>query len=205
MIGRVGLSLILVVAVTPASVRPLSAQSRFGFEATLGFAGAGGDFGELMESGVPAEAIISYQSGQVRIGFMGNVVSYGLVSPYDEQHWWKVGLGGTVAWVAPTSGKIKPFVQGRITRVTVKPEGTGFGRAGDSFPSFDKAKGWEGGLAAGAEYWITPLFGFTLSGIFTSFETSDANMSDVSLPNIRSGTTLGARFGFVFKPLMMAR
>ncbi len=204
MIGQVGLSLILVVAVTPAYMRPLSAQSRFGLEATLGFAGAGGDFGELMERGVPAEAIISYQPGQVRIGFMANVVSYGLVSPYDEQNWWKVGLGGAVGWVA-SSTKIRPFVVGRLIRVTIKPEGEGFGRAGDSFPSFDKAKGWEGGVAAGVEYWVTPLFGFTASGLFTSFSTDDADLSDVGRSAISSGSTLGLRLGFVFTPLMMAR
>lgn len=199
-----GLAVIFAVVVFVSAQHDLSAQSRFGFEATLGFSGAGGDFGDLMESGVPAEGIFSYQTGQVRLGFVANVGSYALVSPFEDQTWWKVGMGGAVGWVG-SSTKIRPFVIGRLIRVTIKPEGEGFGRAGDSFPSFDKAKGWEGGVAAGAEYWVTPLFGFTASGVFTSFNTNDADLSDVGRSAISSGSTLGLRLGFVFTPLMMSR
>ncbi len=86
MIRWIRLAAVIFTVVVFVSVQhDLSAQSRFGFEATLGFSGAGGDFGDLMDSGVPAEGIISYQTGQVRLGFVANVGSYALASPFDDQ------------------------------------------------------------------------------------------------------------------------
>ena len=55
---------------------------------------------------------------------------------------------------------------------------------------------WEWGVAAGAELWVTPTFGFTTSGLLSSYSTEDADLSDVGLASINSGTSVGFRFGF---------
>ena len=94
MTRRTRLAVIFAVVVFGSLQHDLSAQSPFGFEATLGFSSAKGDFGDLMESGVPAEGIFWKQMGQVRLSFVANVGSYALVSPFDDETWWKVGLGG---------------------------------------------------------------------------------------------------------------
>ncbi len=191
---------IFTVAVIVSAQGDLSAQSRFGFEATLGYANTGGGYGTVMQDAVPAEAIITYGTGALKAGFVGNVASYTLVSAYDGQHWWKVGFAGSVTWFASTTSKFRPFVHARAGIINIKPEGEGFGRAGDSFPSITKITGWEGGVAAGAELWVTPKFGFTASGLFSSYSTKDADLSDVGLASINSGSGVGFRFGFVFKP-----
>jgi hypothetical protein len=54
-------------------------------------------------------------------------------------------------------------------------------------------------VAAGAHLWVTPKFGFTASGLFSSYSTGDADLSDVGLESINSGSGVGFRFGFVFK------
>ena len=196
MIHRVRLVLVLSIALFAPT---LQAQSKFGFEATLGYANTGGDYGTLMQDAVPAEAIITYGTGALRVGFVGNVASYTLVSAYDGQHWWKVGFAGSVTWFASTTSNFRPFVHARVGIINLKPEGEGFGREGDSFPSIDRI-GWEGGVAAGAELWVTPKFGFTASGLFSLYSTEDADLSDVGLASINSGSGVGFRFGFVFKP-----
>ena len=81
-----------------------------------------------------------------------------------------------------------------------RPECSSFGRVGDSFPSIDRIFGWEGGIAAGAEVWVTAKFGFTASGLFSSYSTKDADLSDVGITGISSGSGVGFRFGFVFRP-----
>ena len=199
MIRRAGLTLVLAIAVL-ATAPPLLAQSKFGFEATLGYASTGGGFADIMDQAVPAEAVVYYGSGALQATFVANVASFTLVPAYDGQNWWKVGFGAGATWFASTSSKFQPFVQARVGRVNLKPEGEGFGRVGDSFPSIDRIKGWEGAVAAGAHLWVTPKFGFTASGLFSSFSTDDADLSDVGLASISSGSGAGFRFGFVFKP-----
>ncbi len=200
MIRRAGLSLVLAVAFLATTATALPAQSKFDFEATLGYANTGGGYADIMDGAIPAEAVVYYGAGAVKAIFAANVASFGLVPAYDGQHWWKVGFSLGVSWFWSTSSKFQPFVQGRVGRVNLKPEGEGFGRVGDSFPSIDRIKGWEGAVAAGAHLWVTPKFGFTASGLFSSYSTGDADLSDVGLASINSGSGVGFRFGFVFKP-----
>ncbi len=194
------LALVLAIALLATTTTALVAQSKFGFEATLGYANTGGGYGTLMQDAVPAEAIITYGTGALKVGFVGNVASFTLVPAYDGQNWWKVGFAGSLTWFASTTSNFRPFVHARVGIINLKPEGEGFGREGDSFPSIDKIFGWEGGVAAGAELWMAPKFGFTVSGLFTSYSTDDADLSDVGLASINSGSGVGFRFGFVFKP-----
>ncbi len=200
MIRRAGLTLVLTVALFATTATALLAQSKFDFEANLGYANTGGGYADIMDGAIPAEAVVYYGSGAVKATFAANVASFGLVSAYGEQHWWKVGFSAGVTWFGSTSSKLRPFVQARVGRVNLKPEGEGFGRVGDSFPSIDRIKGWEGSVAAGAHLWVTPKFGFTASGLFSSYSTGDADLSDVGLEAISSGSGAGFRFGFVFKP-----
>ncbi len=200
MIQRVGRSLLFSIALFAPTSTTLQAQSTIGFEATLGYANTGGGYGTLMLDGAPAEAIVTFGTGSFRGGVVVNVASFSLVPAYDPEHWWKVGIAGSVTWFASTTSNFRPFLHARFGRINIKPEGEAFGREGDSFPSIDRIKGWEGGVAAGAELWVTPKFGFTTSGLFTSYFTEDADLSDVGLASISSGTGVGFRFGFVFRP-----
>ncbi len=197
---RAGLALAFAIALLATTTTALLAQSKFGFEATLGYVNTGGGYTTVMDDAIAGEAIITYGTGDLKVGFVGNVASYTLVSAYDGQHWWKVGFAGSLTWFASTTSNFRPFVHARVGIINLKPEGEGFGREGDSFPSIDKIFGWEGGVAAGAELWVAPKFGFTVSGLFTSYSTNDADLSDVGLASINSGTGVGFRFGFVFKP-----
>ncbi len=197
---RAGLALALAIALLATTTTAVLAQSKFGFEATLGYVNTGGGYATVMDDGIAGEAIITYGTGDLKVGFVGNVASYTLVSAYDGQHWWKVGFAGSLTWFASTTSNFRPFVHARVGIINLKPEGEGFGREGDSFPSIDKIFGWEGGVAAGAELWVAPKFGFTVSGLFTSYSTDDADLSDVGLASINSGSGVGFRFGFVFKP-----
>lgn len=200
MIRRAGLVPILAIGLLASLTAGAQAQSKFGFEATVGYANTGGGYSTIMKDAIPAEALITYGNGALKAAFSANVASFTLVSAYQGQNWWKVGFHGGVSWFATTTAKLRPFVHGRIGLINLKPEGTGFGRTGDSFPSITRIFGWEGGLAAGAELWVTPKFGFTASGLFTSYNTKDADLSDVGLEPISSGSGVGFRFGFVFKP-----
>ncbi len=197
---RAGLALAFAIALLATTTTALLAQSKFGFEATLGYVNTGGGYATVMDDAIAGEAIITYGTGDLKVGFVGNVASYTLVSAYDGQHWWKVGFAGSLTWFASTTSNFRPFVHARVGIINLKPEGEGFGREGDSFPSIDKIFGWEGGVAAGAELWVAPKFGFTVSGLFTLYSTDDADLSDVGLASINSGSGVGFRFGFVFKP-----
>ncbi|MCZ6755779.1 MAG: hypothetical protein O7E49_10750 [Gemmatimonadetes bacterium] len=200
MIRPAALAPILAIGLLATTAGVAEAQSKFGFEATVGYANTGGGYGALMDDAIPAEAIITYGTGNLKVGFVGNVASFTLVPTYDGQTWWKVGFAGSVTWFYSTSSKFRPFVHARAGIINLKPEGAGFGRVGDSFPSIDRIFGWEGGVAAGAELWVTPKFGFTASGLFSSYNTNDADLSDVGLEPISSGSGVGFRFGFVFRP-----
>ena len=197
---RAGLALVLAIAFLATTTTALLAQSKFGFEATLGSANTGGSYATVMQDAVPAEAIITYGTGAFQVGFVGNVASFTLVPAYDGQNWWKVGFAGSLTWFASTTSNFRPFVHARVGIINLKPEGEAFGREGDSFPSIDRIFGWEGGVAAGAEFWVVPKFGFTVSGLFSSYSTKNADLSDVGLASINSGSGVGFRFGFVFKP-----
>ena len=197
---RAGLAVVLAIALLATTSTALLAQSKFGFEATLGYANTGGGYATVMDDAIPGEAIITYGTGALKVGFVGNVASFTLVSAYDGQNWWKVGFAGSLTWFASTTSNFRPFVHARVGIINLKPEGEGFGREGDSFPSIDRVFGWKGGVAAGAELWVAPKFGFTVSGLFSSYSTDDADLSDVGLASITSGSGVGFRFGFVFKP-----
>ncbi len=200
MIRRTGLAPILTIGLLAATASVTEAQSKFGFEATLGYANTGGAYSAIMQDAIPAEAIATYGNGTLRVAFVANVASYSLVSAYEPQTWWKFGVSTGLTWFGSITSKFRPFLHGRVGMIHLKPEGEGFGRVGDSFPSIDRIRGWEGGFAAGAELWVTAKFGFTASGLFTSYSTEDADFSDVGLTGISSGSGVGFRFGFVFKP-----
>ncbi len=168
----------LILAVSAPDVRAQQEQrSGFGFSGLLGWSSIGGDYGELVTSGIPAEGAVWYQPRRWRFGLAIHVASYDVVEPFDNQSLSQVELDLFATFLFLRGSPVQPYVQGRVGATRLRPEGALFDPnppPPDVPPGENPAPsetGFVGGLALGAETWITKHLAVDLSAVFSAVST----------------------------------
>ncbi len=197
----------LILAINAPDVLAQQEHRRgFGFSGSLGWSTIGGDFGELLTSGIPAEGSIWYQPSWWRFGVSIHAASYSAVQPFQDQtiSQMEFQLFGTFLFLR--GNLVQPYAQVRAGATRWRPEGPLFDPnppPPDVPPGENPApgeNGFQGGLALGAEFWVTKNFGLDVAGLFSAFSTEEFDVPILGITGLSSGTELGFRAGFVWFP-----
>jgi len=181
-------------------------RNGFGFSGSLGWSTIGGDYSELITSGIPGEGSIWYQPSWWRVGVSLHVASYDVVEPFSDFSISQVEfqLFGTFLFLR---GKLfQPYAQVRAGTTRWRPEGPIFDPnppPPDVPPGENPAPGrdgFQGGLAIGSEFWITKNFGIDVGGLFSAFSTEELDVPGLGITGLKSGSELGFRVGVVWFP-----
>ncbi len=178
----------------------------FGFSGLVGWSTIGGDYGQLMNNAVTGEGSIWYQPSWWRFGATIHVASYSLIEPYTDQSVSQVEfqLFGTFLFLR--GSLVQPYAQVRAGLTRWRPEGPLFDPnppPPDVPPGETQApgrNGFQGGLAVGAEFWVTQNLGIDVGGLFSAFSTEDLDVPILGITGLGSGSELGFRAGVVWFP-----
>ncbi len=205
-----GLPLIAAALILAINTPDLLAQQEhrrgFGFSGSLGWSTIGGDFGELITTGIPAEGSIWYQPSWWRFGVSIHAASYSTVQPFQDQtiSQMEFQLFGTFLFLR--GNLVQPYAQVRVGATRWRPEGPLFDPnppPPDVPPGENPApgeNGFQGGLALGAELWVTKNFGLDVAGLFSAFSTEEFDVPILGITGLSSGTEIGFRVGVVWFP-----
>ncbi len=199
----IGAALLLAVN-APDVLAQQEQRSGFGFSGLLGWSSIGGDYGELLTSGIPAEGAVWYQPSRWRFGFAIHVASYDVVEPFDNQSVSQVELDLFATFLFVRGSPVQPYAQVRVGATRLRPEGALFdpnppppGVPPGENPAPSET-GFVGGLALGAETWITKNLAVDLSALFSGFSTQAFDVPVLGITDLSSGSTVGFRAGFVW-------
>jgi hypothetical protein len=187
---------------SPAEEKP----SRWGFTATLGYGGAGGDLSDLLEKPIGGDFNFFRQRGNWRYGLGLSFTSFKMKEPFqDEQEWGfqQTYLFGTRVFGSQRSA-IRPYIQLRAGLARLHPRSELFHfepppeDPGDS-PT-KPANGFSVGLVPGFEARLNRSLALDVSAQFDYFKVDDYDLSPVGLPPAGQGTKWEARIGLRWHP-----
>jgi len=195
---------------SPGSVQagaalPTERRPGWGLNTSLGFGGAGGDFGDLLEKPVAGDFNVFRNHGAWRFGIGLGFSSFTMKEPFQDEDEW--GFQRTYLFATRmlrSEGAVRPYVQvrGGLARLHPRSELFAFEpppeEPGDSPTT--PANGWTVGLVPGLELQLTESLALDLSGHFNWFNVSEYDLSPVGYPNASSGTTWEARVGLRWHP-----
>lgn len=186
----------------PAGAR--AQEQGLGFDFKMGYSQMGGDWGGVLEDGIDAEFNILYGLERLRLGWGFNWVSYGLVTRVGEvDSGSQVGLHLAVAYPFRQEGRIRPYVEGRLTwdRFRAEKHVEGFPdpeeEDGNNAPRY---AGWGGTGVVGV---LFPMWGDVLGDVSARYgwlHTAEADLEYLGLPAVDSGNRWGVRIGIVWYP-----
>jgi hypothetical protein len=196
--------------ITPPQTRPAPAPATerdpsWGLTFGLGFGGADGDFGDLLQKPVAGDFNIFRNHGKWRFGLGLSFTSFTMKEPYEDEDEW--GFQQTYLFATrmlKTEGTVRPYIQVRAGAARLHPRSELFAfspppeEPGDS-PT-KPANGWSGSLVPGVEIQLNKSLALDLSAQFTYFTASEYDLSPVGYPNASSGTSWEARFGLRWNP-----
>jgi len=191
--------------VQTAASPELQREPRWGLSTSLGFGGAGGDFGELLEKPVAGDYNIFRRYGKWRFGFGLSFTSLTMKAPYDQEPEWgfqETYLSATRLFGRP--GGVRPYLQlrGGLARLHPRSELFKFEpppeNKGDSPTT--PANGFSVALLPGIEIPINRSLAVDISGKFDYFSVDEYDLSPVGRPPASSGTKWEARLGVRWHP-----
>jgi hypothetical protein len=178
---------------------------RWGLTTALGFGGAGGDFGDLLQSPVAGDFNLFRNHGAWRFGLGLSFTSFTMPEPYEDEKEW--GFQQTYLFATRMlrqEGSVRPYLQLRAGAARLHPRSELFAfepppeEPGDS-PTHP-ANGWSAGLVPGVELQLNDSLALDLSAHINWFKVSEYDLSPVGYPNASSGTTYEARIGLRWHP-----
>lgn len=184
-VGSWCLKLAAVVALV-LSVAPASAQEGFGFRFGLGWQNPGGDLGEVLDGAVDGEFSLLIPFHFLRIG--GGVNWSSLPMDAADASWSQIRYHGLIAVPYRVTDRLRPYVEGRYTYRTFRPEdGRFYGAERQELRDFTPSGGgFEGTL--GLEVAVGRSTYLDLSGSVGQF-TLSPDLSEEGLGPIDSGTS----------------
>ncbi len=184
----------------------LTAQQGLGFEFSMGYQWVyGGDeYGELLDGGVDGEFVLSYTLGKLRYGIGSDWASYGMNEPFQKESWSNIASHLGVAFFPMQGRRVSPFVEVRLVNRRLRPEGDFLAEEepdeeGENTSEI-RVGGTSGALLAGAEVRMTDRWWAKVSGYWGRIDNSDADLSDIGLGAVDSGSVTGIRFGLFWTP-----
>ena len=204
----------VLAVIIPASVRAddtsapsIEHPAPWGFNATLGTGGAGGDFGNLLVKPITWDLSFFRQKGPWRFGVGVTFESFKMKDPYQDELEWgfqQVYLSG--ARVFNQKGKVRPYIKVHAGLAALRPRSELF-MMNPLPPDWEKGQatqarstGFAGGITPGLEFKISRAAFLDVSAGFTYFSVSDYDLSPVGQPPRGSGTAFEGRFGVTWFP-----
>jgi opacity protein-like surface antigen len=210
--GDVGLkhvSLLLVcLAASLLATSHLEAQDKFGFTGVLGWETVSGGASQVLDQGITGEFDIYYHFGHLRAGIGVNVVSYDAitdklppVAAELAQSISRVTLNFLVGYKFITDGPLRPYLEGRVGYVRLRPEWnywTNPGEPGENVE--DRETGVQYGLRGGLEVPFARKWSADISALWTGFSITEVEGNSAGLEDFDSGSTIGVLAGVSFYP-----
>jgi len=176
-------------------------------QAGLGYAGASGGYGEVLDNGGLFDFSLARASGSWRFGGGIQFGGLGMASPYgDELEWSRLEVFGSVRRVFHLPGDVRPYLELRPAAVRVQSRSALF----YDIPPEDVAAGHDAtpesngfGLTVrpGVEIGLTNGFGVDLAASYSRYRTSEYDLAQVGMAPASTGGEWGLRAGFSWQPL----
>ena len=200
----------LVVPLLAACLAPLPAsaqQQGLAFDLRMGHATLGGDWGEVLTSGVDAEVNLYYSfANNLRIGWGINQVSYDLVEELhteETESGAQVGMQFSAMYPYQLGERFWPYVEGRFTwdRFNAEGEVEGFPPPPEEGETVaPRYSGWGGTASVGLLVNITGRLYGDFSYRYGNFQTNDIDLGEYipGAPVVSSGSRYGFRMGLLW-------
>jgi opacity protein-like surface antigen len=210
--GDVGLKhdspLLVFLAASLLATSHLEAQDGFGFTGVLGWETVSGGASQVLDQGITGEFDVYYHFGHVRTGIGVNVVSYDAitdnlppVAAELAQSVSRVTLNLLLGYKFITDGPLRPYVEGRIGYVRLRPEWNYWTTPGEPGENVeDREKGVQYGLRGGLEIPFARAWSADISALWTGFSITEVEGNSAGLENFDSGSTIGVLAGVSFYP-----
>jgi opacity protein-like surface antigen len=210
--GDVGLKhsspLLIFLAISVLASSPVAAQDRFGFTGVLGWETVSGGASQVLDQGITGEFDIYYHFGHIRAGVGVNVVSYDVITDNLPpvvaelaQSVSRVTLNLLVGYKFITDGALRPYVEGRVGFVRLRPEWNYWTTPEEPGENVeDRETGVQYGLRGGLEIPFARKWSADISALWTGFSISEVEGNSAGLENFDSGSTIGVLAGISFYP-----
>ena len=204
-VGPVMVGLLLLGLVAPGS---LAAQQGLGFEASFGYQSVNGEYGDILKGGVDGEFSVVYTNGRLRYGIGLDWASYRMVEPFEKESWSNVAghLALSFFPFAEGGGRVRPWIEIRTVGRRLRPEGDFLG--GGHAPPDEEGEnispirvfGMSGAAVAGVEIGLTRRSWLKLGGYLSTVNTENAELGEIDLGTVDSGSIIGFRLGLFWIP-----
>lgn len=200
---------LVTLAAGLAVTSPAFAQDRFGFTGALGWETVSGGASQVLDPGFTGEFDIYYHFGHLRAGVGVNVVSYEVntenlppVAAELANGISRVTLNLLVGYKFITTGSLRPYLEGRIGYIRLKPEWNYWldipEKPGEN--TQDRETGVQYALRGGLEIPFARKWSADVSAIWSAFSISEVEGNSAGLESFDSGSTLGFLIGTSFYP-----
>ena len=195
---------LLLALLAPCS---LNAQQGLGFEFSFGHQSVGGDYGEVLTGGVDAEFVLMYTHNKLRYGIGSNWASYGVVEPFQKESWSNIASHLGLAFFPLAEKRVSPFIEVRLVGRRLRPEGDHLAEE-DPEEEPDEGEntseirvfGMSGSALAGVEVRLSRRSWAKVAGYWGTINTENAELGDINLGTVDSGSVYGFRVGLVWTP-----
>ncbi|MGI9627916.1 MAG: hypothetical protein ACR2QM_13855 [Longimicrobiales bacterium] len=211
MILRLTASLLLaaILFVVPSDAA-FAQQRGLGFRFLVGAQGIGGDYGDILDTGLPGEFTVLYGLDKIRLGGGFGWTSHGMNHGAEEGHFSFIDTHFLVGYPFTLgSSGIRPYVEGRFIYRKIRPEDGLFGHEPE--PSEDRGEfgehefafsvsGTGGEAVVGAEIPVTRRLRLDVSGRVGRFTSTAVDLQEFGLDTYGSGSSWGVYFGAFWFP-----
>lgn len=202
LLQRTALSLVPLVflLLAPGS---LTAQQGLGFGYSFGYQSVGGDYGDALNGGIEADFAMGYTKGRLRYGAGANWASLAMEEPFQDESWSNVSFHFGLAFFPRAEGAVRPFIEGRMVGRRLRPENGFLGGVpaeGEENTSPVRVFGVSGTAIAGVEIGMTRRSWARLAAYWGRIDTADAELGDIGMGTLNSGTISGFRVGIFWTP-----
>ena len=202
------LAVAVPVAAQVAGNPPAAPLGRWHLSSSLGFGSAGGDYGDIVEDPVSFDLNISRaRSASWRFGVGFEFGSLVMKPPYEEQEdWSRIHVYALGSRIFNPEGRVRPYLQGRAGLARMHPRSEVLHVIPpEEFEEGHNPTESENGLGltaiAGVELGVTPGLALDLSAYWTSYWTSDLDLSAIGRESAGAGNEWQLRGGLTWRPL----
>jgi len=186
----------------------LAAQQGLGFEGSIGYQSLNGEYGDVLKGGVDGEFSIVWTRSKLRYGIGLDWASYQMVEPFEKESWSNVAghLALSFFPFAEGGGRVRPWIEIRTVARRLRPEGDFLG--GGHAPPDEEGEnispirvfGMSGAAVAGVEIGLTRRSWLKLGGYLSTINTENAELGEIDLGTVDSGSIIGFRLGLLWIP-----
>jgi len=181
----------------------LTAQQGIGFESSFGYQSLSGEYGDVLKGGVDAEFSVVWTRTRFRYGLGMDWASYHMEEPNEKESWSNIVSFFGVTFFPWPETRLRPFIQLRAEGRRLRPEGD---HLTDEPPdegentSDIRVFGMAAAAVAGVEIGMSRRSWLRVAGYLGDINTENAELGDIDLGTVDSGSVYGFRVGLFWIP-----